>query len=246
MSKGAITLLISLAAAPLMASDDAPAKLLNGVEVIEQCHYPQAALQKRTADKTLLSLLVDETGKLSNISVKESSGSEDLDGAAVECLRKAQFQPATRDGQAVKSLSLMPWRWTQPSISRTCDAAVAASSLGSQKADAQVWPKPAFVCFCFGDSGESQDKPTVVRSTGYRDADKMAVDVTELKSAAYQRRLPGCHLFGVRFDTNGRPRDGFDELVHRLNDSPLYPFAPNAPFLLPDPYQRSGVEIQSK
>ena len=111
------------------------------------------------------------------------------------------------------SKSVAPWRWTLPSVSRTCDAAVSASSLGSEKANAAVWPKPAYICFCFGDAGEMQGKPTVVRSTGYRDADKMAVDVTELKSAAYLARLPGCHLFGVKFDTNGRPREGYDDLV---------------------------------
>jgi len=244
MTKTLATLLFLFTPIFVFANDDSPAKLLNGSEVTKQCHYPPKSLQARAEGETLLSLLIDDTGKLSNIAVKQSSGSEDLDNAALECMKKAQFQPATRDGHATMSKSVAPWRWTLPSVSRTCDAAVSASSLGSEKANAAVWPKPAYVCFCFGDSGEPQGKPTVVRSTGYRDADKMAVDVAELKSAAYQGRLPGCHVFGVKFDTNGRPREGFDDLVQRLNDSPLYPRAPNAPYLLPAPYEHGGIEIR--
>lgn len=226
------------------AADDVPAKVLNAPEVMKQCHYPPKSLQARTEGETLLSLVIDDAGKLSDIAVKQSSGSEELDNAALECMKKAQFQPATHDGHATTSKSVAPWRWTLPAISRTCDAAVSASSLASEKADSSVWPKPAYVCFCFGDDGEAQGKPTVVRSTGYRDADKMAVEVAELKSAAYQGRSPGCHVFGVKFDTNGRPREGFDDLVQRLNDSPLYPRSPNAPYLLPAPYEHSGIEIR--
>lgn len=239
-----IGLLFILGPALSVASEDVPAKLLNASEVLGQCHYPSKSLQARVEGETVLSVLIDETGKLSNIGVQQSSGSEDLDNAALECMKTVQFQPATRDGHAIASRSVAPFRWKLPTISRTCDAAVSASSLGSGQAAASVWPKPAYVCFCFGDGGEAQGKPTVVRSTGYRDADKMAVDVAELKSAAYQGHVPGCHVFGVKFDTNGRPREGFDDLVQRLNDSPLYPRSPNAPFLLPAPHEHGGVEIR--
>lgn len=240
----AIVLLGFVGATCAAAGTDVPAKLLNGSEVMKECHYPAKSLQARTEGETLLGLLIDDTGKLSSIAVKQSSGSEDLDNAALECMKKAQFQPATREGHAMAFAAVAPWRWKLPTVSRTCDAAVSTSSLASEKTDAAVWPKPAYVCFCFGDAGEAQGKPTVVRSTGYRDADKMAVDVAELKSAAYKDHLPGCHVFGVKFDTNGRPREGFDDLVQRLNDSALYPRAPNAPFLLPAPYEHSGIEIR--
>jgi len=218
--------------------------LLNASEVVNGCHYPPKSLQARAEGETVLSLRIDETGKLSDIGVKQSSGSEELDNAALECMKKAQFQAAMHDGHPTASKSVAPWQWKLPTVPRTCDTAVSASSLGSGKADAAVWPKPAYVCFCFGDSGEAQGKPTVGRSTGYRDADKMAVDVAELKTTAYQGHVPGCHVFGVKFDTNGRPREGFDDLIQRLNDSPLYPRSPNAPFLLPAPYEHGGVEIR--
>ena len=46
------------------ANGEIAAKLLNGPEVIEQCHYPPKALQAHAEGETLLSLVVDDTGKL--------------------------------------------------------------------------------------------------------------------------------------------------------------------------------------
>jgi len=237
-----VTLLLILTPLPALAVDDAPAELLNAPDVMKRCPYPTKSIQAHAEGETLLNLQIDGKGTLTNISVKQTSGSEDLDNAAMECMRKAHFKPATHEGHAITSNSVTPWPWTLPTVYRTCDAA-ASDRLTSDKVQAAVWPKPAYVCFCFGDSGEAQGKTTVVRSTGYRDADKMAVDVTELKSPAYQARLPGCHLFGVRFDTNGQPRRDFDDLTDRLNRSSLYPLSPGVPYRLPDPYYRSGVQI---
>ena len=61
------------------ANGELAAKLLNGSEVVKQCHYPPKALQAHAEGETLLSLVIDDTGKLSNIDVKQSSGSEELD-----------------------------------------------------------------------------------------------------------------------------------------------------------------------
>jgi TonB family protein len=239
----AASLLFLLLPILALASEDVPAKLLNATELMKQCPYPAEA---ESEGETLLSLVIDETGALSNISVKQSSGSQELDDAAVECMKKGQFQPATHDGQATASGSVAPWRWTLPSVARSCDAAVSKSSLKNGPPDPKIWPQPAYVCFCFDDSGVLQGKPTIFHSTGYRDADRMAMDVVPLKSGAYQRKAPGCHLFGVKFDTNWRPHEGFDDLVDRFDRSGLYPLNPGATYLLPDPYYRGGVQLPPK
>src|SRR5260370_30043607 len=57
--------------------------------------------------------LVGPSGVPSRASVKSSSGSEALDTAAMSCVLKLRFQPATRagDGVAIDSWQEGAWRW---------------------------------------------------------------------------------------------------------------------------------------
>ncbi len=69
--------------------------------------------------------LVSSAGVPSRASIKSSSGSEALDAAALSCVMKLKFQPATRvgDGVPLDSWQAVAWRW----VSRPSQAAAASA-----------------------------------------------------------------------------------------------------------------------
>ena len=69
--------------------------------------YPQAARRMGREGKVILRLSIDETGKLQQVEVLESSGFE-FTRAAVEAVKKSTFQPARQNGRPVPSRALLP------------------------------------------------------------------------------------------------------------------------------------------
>lgn len=65
--------------------------------------YPAEAASANVAGSVVLVLLLDESGRVQDITVEESSPPGMFDKSALEAFRTARFTPAQRHGRAVKS-----------------------------------------------------------------------------------------------------------------------------------------------
>ena len=72
--------------------------------------YPAAALNAGTEGNVIVRLQVDANGRVSHAVVVGHDGGIDpaLDQAAIEALQQWRFQPAMRDGRAIKSVVQVP------------------------------------------------------------------------------------------------------------------------------------------
>jgi len=71
--------------------------------------YPRRALQQRLTGTVLLQVLVGLDGRPLEVEVARSSGHRELDEAArAQVLKRWSFQPATRNGQAVQAIGMVP------------------------------------------------------------------------------------------------------------------------------------------
>ena len=74
--------------------------------------YPPLARRLGETGKVVLRVELDETGRVSAAQVLTSSGSNRLDAAALAAVRTWRCQPAQRDGQAVRSVAMQPFKFT--------------------------------------------------------------------------------------------------------------------------------------
>lgn len=70
--------------------------------------YPVVSRRRGEEGTVLLRVRIDEEGVPLNVSVRESSGHERLDQAAVETVRNWSFSPAEENGSSVRSNVLVP------------------------------------------------------------------------------------------------------------------------------------------
>ena len=71
--------------------------------------YPRRALQQRLTGTVLLQVLVGLDGRPLEVSIARSSGHRELDEAArAQVLKRWSFQPATRNGQSVQAVGMVP------------------------------------------------------------------------------------------------------------------------------------------
>ena len=76
--------------------------------------YPRGALRRGESGEVLLRIQVDARGVPSQVDVASSSGSRDLDRAAVAAARRWRFRPAMRDGSPVAGVVNVPIAFTNP------------------------------------------------------------------------------------------------------------------------------------
>lgn len=71
--------------------------------------YPRLAKQRGLTGTVLLQVLVGIDGRPVEVTVAQSSGHRELDDAArQQVLKRWSFQPATKDGQAVQAIGMVP------------------------------------------------------------------------------------------------------------------------------------------
>jgi protein TonB len=73
--------------------------------------YPSGLLSKGIGGRVLVACTVDESGRVSSTTIKQSSGHPDLDKAAINAVNKWKFKPGTRGGKAVKSNCIVPFNF---------------------------------------------------------------------------------------------------------------------------------------
>lgn len=74
--------------------------------------YPVRAAREGITGTTLLALLVGTDGRVSSSRIERSSGSRDLDRAAVNALSLCRFKPATNNGVAEAGWAQLAYVWT--------------------------------------------------------------------------------------------------------------------------------------
>jgi TonB family protein len=163
---------------------------------------------------------VGVTGVPSQASVHSTSRSEDLDAAAVSCVLKLRFLPATRlgDGTAVESWQELALQWTRPSEHRADPAAAVTAppvatptvSAAAPSLPAADRPSPgargAVVRACIDATGKLAGEPVVVRSSGDPGFDRAALGVARTGAVAYRpaagggQAVPGCLRLAISPD----------------------------------------------
>lgn len=71
-------------------------------------NYPASARSLGIQGTTLLSILVADDGRVTDVVVKQSAGHPDLDQAAAAAVRRWRFEPARRGSEAVAMWVLLP------------------------------------------------------------------------------------------------------------------------------------------
>jgi protein TonB len=73
--------------------------------------YPAAAVRRGDSGTTTLALLVGADGRVSSARVEQSSGSRELDRAAINALSLCTFKPATNNGVAEAGWAKLAYVW---------------------------------------------------------------------------------------------------------------------------------------
>jgi len=73
--------------------------------------YPAAAARRGDAGTTTLALLVGADGRVSSSRIEQSSGSRDLDRAAINALSLCRFKPATNNGVVEAGWAKLAFVW---------------------------------------------------------------------------------------------------------------------------------------
>jgi TonB family protein len=79
--------------------------------------YPKGALQRAEHGDVFLHVGVADSGRVLDVTISQSSGSSELDKAALEAIRAARFSPAFSDQKAVNSSTDVVVSWILPGSS---------------------------------------------------------------------------------------------------------------------------------
>jgi TonB family protein len=168
-------------------------------------------------DTATVVFMVSAYGTPSQASVRSPSGIQGLDEAAVACVLRLKFQPATRPGDAQP---LDAWqqlglryaaRTSAPAAAAAGSAPVAAAALTGTTTAAVAASSPSQagggtseVHVCADASGRLTQEPVVTRSSGSAALDAAAVKIARSGAASYHPAgspaLSGCAQLKVTFE----------------------------------------------
>jgi TonB family protein len=168
------------------------------------------------------------SGIPSKIFIKSPSGSNALDSAAIGCVSRLRFAPATTvgDGESIDSWQQIAFRWANQGNADETRAMTSQNPLsGSSQASESIAGAPAqtaanarqddsggqansvTVHVCVDETGRLEQEPTIVRSSGIASLDQAAVRIAASGSAYYRpetsstgQRLSGCAQLAIKFD----------------------------------------------
>jgi TonB family protein len=176
----------------------------------------------RIADEGTMAVVVfwlTRSGSASQISIRSSSGSNALDSAAISCVSRLRFAPATTlgFGDAIDSWQQIAFRWanqgnadeTRAMTSQDPPiAGVAAQMAANAKQDTSVGDaNTVTVHVCVDEAGRLEQEPAIVHSSGMAALDQAAVRVAASGSAYYRPDtsssgppVSGCAQLAIKFD----------------------------------------------
>jgi TonB family protein len=186
----------------------------------------------RISDEGTLAVVlfwVPRGGTPSQISIKSSSGSNALDSAAISCVSKLRFAPATTlgDGDPIDSWQQIAFRWAIPSNADEARAmtsqnppsaesrateptagAPAQTAANARQAGTSGQANSVTVHVCVDETGRLEQDPTIVHSSGVESLDQAAVRIAASGSAYYRPDtsskgppVSGCAQLAIKFDT---------------------------------------------
>ncbi len=149
---------------------------------------------------------VSAVGVPSHASIKSSSGSDALDAAALSCVMKLKFQPATRvgDGVPLDSWQAIAWRWvsrpgqTSAAVSQSASPVVATPVAAAAEGPQDAVFREVQLRVCSDAAGKLMQDPTVLHSSGDAGLDEAAVKIARSGSGNYRPATasPGKPLWG--------------------------------------------------
>jgi TonB family protein len=158
---------------------------------------------------TRLKALIDSAGQAIDVTVSSSSGSQELDDAAVACLKNAHFQVAMREGQPAPGEFRLNVKWELPPSVDACSPSmpvgwiVVVNAKPSPKEPSPFPPTAeSVVCICM--NGTETSEPIIVRSSGIQQLDEAAIKLQ--KQAPKGGIRAGCSANEFRFITKPAPR----------------------------------------
>jgi TonB family protein len=179
----------------------------------------------RIADEGTIAVVlfwVPRGGSPSQISIKSSSGSDALDTAAISCVSKLRFAPATTlgDGDPVDSWQQIAFRWALQGNAGETRALTSQNPLpGASRASEPIAGAQAqndsggqansvTVHVCVDETGRLKQDPTIVHSSGMPSLDQAAVRIAASGSSYYRPDVSsngppvsGCAQLAIKFDT---------------------------------------------
>jgi len=185
----------------------------------------------RTTDERTKAVVVfwlPRSGIPSKIFIKSPSGSDALDSAAIGCVSRLRFAPATRlgDGDPIDSWQQIAFRWAdQGNAGETRAMNSENPSSGASQAPKPIAGAPAqtaadarqdasggqansvTVHVCVDETGRLVQEPTIVQSSGKASLDQAAVKIAASGSAYYRPDTSangppqsGCAQLAIKFD----------------------------------------------
>jgi protein TonB len=73
--------------------------------------YPRASLMNEEQGTTSMSFLVNADGSVADSKVEQSSGSKNLDKAALKSISGCKFKPGSKDGAAAQTWTKIEYAW---------------------------------------------------------------------------------------------------------------------------------------
>jgi TonB family protein len=172
---------------------------------------------------------VARNGAPSQVAIKSSSRSEALDAAAVDCVLKLRFDPATRigDGEPIDSWQEIAWRWaSQEHQTNPAEPATAAAGSQANQQSSAAMAAPAgtdrtvsqgaahsqdrseAVRVCADGAGKLLQDPTILRSSGNPGFDAAALGIARSGSPYYHpgtnsgtQPVSGCAHLVIEFES---------------------------------------------
>lgn len=185
----------------------------------------------RIADEGTIAVVVfwlPSSGTPSQISIKSSSGSNALDSAAISCVSRLRFAPATRlgDGEPIDSWQQIALRWANQGNADETRATTSQNPLwGASRASEPIAGAPEQIAadareddsggqansvtvhVCVDETGRLKQDPTIVHSSGKASLDQAAVRIAASGSAYYRpdtsSNVPpvsGCAQLAIKFE----------------------------------------------
>jgi hypothetical protein len=158
---------------------------------------------------TVVVFWLPRSGIPSHISIKSSSGSNELDSATVSCISRLRFAAATTlgDGDSIDSWQQIAFGWANRT-SEPIAGAPAAITANAKQDDSGGHANSVTVHVCVDEAGKLKQDPTIVHSSGLASLDQAAVRIAASGSAYYRPdtspdgpSASGCVQLSIKFDT---------------------------------------------
>lgn len=102
-----------LASATVACGSDLPVEQPEPLYGEQPIDYPLEMWDEGVEGRTILRVLVTDTGAVDSVEIAESSGTLALDSAAVEGIRDIRFRPARQGDRRVDAWATVPVHFTQ-------------------------------------------------------------------------------------------------------------------------------------